>query len=280
MTKLQEIAIIALERAYKIHQELGPRGEELVEKNQFGDKVLRVDIEAEKAVIDTFIGEKIPIRFISEEHGVVDLVKNPIYLGILDGLDGSNMYLIGRGIKRYGTMFGIFTGLDPLYDDYLFSGIMEHTANKLYYSLKGKGSKIKTTEGTTRIRSSGKKILDHATRIYIDEHGNDQKWHPFMKKVFSDKLSEFQLTWLGSSAMYYTDLAAGNADLVLECTYKSNLEKAVAFGLISESDGVMVSLDGIGLGQRKYLKFSQDKHIPVVSACTMELAQQLVNKVR
>ncbi len=271
--QLEKISITALNRAYKIHQELGAKGEELVEKNQFGDTALRVDIEAEKAVINTLKEAEVPIRIISEEHGITNIGGNPIYLGILDGLDGSDVYKKERGKGRYGTMLGIFSNLDPEYNDYIFSGVMEHSKNKLFYATKGNGSFVIENDKKTPIKCSNCKTLDKRTRIYIDEY-----WD-INKKTFSEKLKGFNTTYLGSSAVYYVDLASGKTDLVLECTRKGNLEIAVAYGLEIESGGVVVTSDGLSLGQKKYLEFGQDRYIPVISASTKQMAKELIKHI-
>jgi len=137
----------ALHRAYTTHEALGSRGEELVQKNQFGETALRIDIEAEEAVLDFLKESGIPIRVISEEHGKVGIVPSPVYLGILDGLDGSNRYQAGRGKECYGTMLGIFSNIDPVYGDYVTSGIMEHSTGKLFITEKGVGSFLLDAQG-------------------------------------------------------------------------------------------------------------------------------------
>ncbi|MBU0471938.1 MAG: hypothetical protein KKF89_04810 [Nanoarchaeota archaeon] len=279
INELKEISISALKNAYKIHESLGLSGEELIKKNQFGDTTLRVDIEAEKAVINTLQERNIPIRIISEEHGTIDITDNPIFLGVLDGLDGSNIYKKERGKGRYGTMFAIFSGLDPKYNDYIFSGIMEHSTRRLFHAFKNKGSFVIENDNIIPIKCSSCKTLDKETRVYIDEKDNDQKWHPFMKEIFTNKLKGYDLKWLGSSAVYYADLASGNADLALECTRKGNLEIAVAYGLVTESGGVIISLEGTSLESKKYLEFGQDKYIPVISAATKELALKLIEYI-
>ena len=129
--KLVELGIKALENAYKILEELGDKGLESIQKNPHGDTSLVGDIEAEKVVIDTFREANIPLRIISEEHGKVDLSDNPQFLAVLDGLDGTSVYKTARGKGRYGTMFGIFSNLDPTYEDYIFSGVMEHSSKRL-----------------------------------------------------------------------------------------------------------------------------------------------------
>src|SRR3989344_1695102 len=136
----EQIALDSLHRALSVHDNLGETGEELVQKNQFGETTLRVDIECEKAILNFLREVKIPIRVISEEHGQVDITENPRYLGILDGLDGSNVYKKGRGRDRYGTMFGIFSSTNPSYEDYLASGIMEHSTKRLFFAIKNGGA--------------------------------------------------------------------------------------------------------------------------------------------
>ena len=271
---LEKTALTSLEKAYQIHQELGVTGEELVQKNQFGETALKVDIEIEKAIIEVLRKAGIPIRIISEEHGITEIGNNPIYLGVLDGLDGSSVYKKKRGKGRYGTMLGIFSSLDPKYDDYLFSGVMEHSTRRLFYAIKGKGSFVITDDKHESIHCSDNIKLNEKTRIYVDEYFD------INKKVFSEKLQGFHLTYSDSSATYYVDLASGNVDLVLECTRKGNLEIAVAYGLVTESGGVMITLDSRSLGPKKYLKFGQDGHVPVISSSTKKLAEELIKRIK
>lgn len=58
------------------------------------------------------------------------------------------------------------------------------------------------------------------------------------------KLKDYHFLHSNSSAIHYVDLAQGKVDLVLECTRKRNLEIAVAFGLINETNGIIVTIDG------------------------------------
>lgn len=271
-SQLKKIAIDALNKAHQTHEELGVHGrQESVKKNQFGETALRVDIEAEEAVINTLREANLPIRIISEEHGEVDIVKNPIYLGVLDGIDGTRALKAKKGM--YGTMFGIFSNLNPKYDDYLFSGVMEHSTKRLFYVSKGKKSLVITKGKTTPISCLNTSKLDKKIKIYIDEY-----WD-FNKKTFSEKLQGFNTDCLNSSAHHYLSLISGQADLVLECTRKGNLEIAVAYGLVTKAGGVMETLDGVSLGQKKYLKFGQDKNIAVITASTKQLARELIEYI-
>ena len=278
---IKRLGIEALQKAYNVHETLGIFGEETIRKNEFGDTALKVDIEAEEAIINFLKEQNFPIRIVSEEHGTIDLSNNPLFLGVLDGLDGSSRYKSGRGINRYGTMFGIFDGINPNYDDYLFSGVFEHSKKRLFYALKNQGSFLVENDVERVIKTSGSKTLDDKTRIYIDEDGTDsQKWFSFMRKEFSYKMKEFKLTCLGASCVYYIDVASGTADLALECTRKGNLEIAIAYGLEKESGGVMMEINGEDLGNKKYLEFSQDKYTSIITASTKELANHLIQYLK
>ena len=66
-------------------------------RNQFGESALELDVRAKETVLDTLRESQVPIRVVSEEHGTADIGANPRFLGLLDGLDGSNRYLAGPG---------------------------------------------------------------------------------------------------------------------------------------------------------------------------------------
>ena len=270
----EQITLDSLRRALLVHDTLGETGEELVQKNQFGETALRVDVGCEKAILDFLKEAGVPIRIISEEHGQVDITDNPRYLGVLDGLDGSNVYKKERGRARYGTMFGIFDTVNPSYQDYIASGIMEHPTKRLFIALKNGGAFIMEGDKRTPIHSSGRTQLDPDTQIYIDEY------FEINRNTFSNKLQNFKPKSrdfsAGSSAVHYADVASGVADLVLECTRKNNLEIAIAYGLETEAGAVMVDLDGVTIGDKKYLEFGQKETVPIITAATKELADRLL----
>ncbi len=269
--EIEQIVIEALKGTKQVHDELGSGGEKLVAKNQFGETALKVDIEAEKAVLDTLKKHSVPIAVISEEHGTVYLVKNPLYIGILDGLDGSRLYKKMRGKSEYGTMFAIFENRSLLaYEDYIVGGVMQHATDKLFLVSRGKGSHVLEGDKQSPIQTSQQRKLVSDTRIYVDECCNVNK------KFFSERLKGHDIKCLKCSALYYVDVASGAADLALECTRKGNLEIAVAYGLIKEAGGVMVTMDGRSIGRQNYYTFGQREHIPIITAATKDLADNVI----
>ncbi len=272
---LGEIVKIALNKAYNMHELLGLKGEELIQKNQFGETALRVDIENEKAILNFLKDNKIPIRVISEEHGIVDIDSNPKYLGILDGLDGSNRYQAGRGKERYGTMFGIFSNINPIYDDYIAGGIFEHSTGKLFFAEKEVGAFVNIGEQKEKLHVSNKNLLNNETKIYINEY-----WD-ICQKIFTDNLiKEFKWSDPKAYSSYFSDLISGNVDLVLTCTSKNNLELAIGFGLLKEAGGIMIDINGRNLQKEKYLEFGQKEQLPIIIASTNELAKELIQYLK
>lgn len=278
--KVCRIGATGLLDAKRVHDDLGRFGLNKIQNNRFGEMALSGDVACEKAVIDVLEISGIPIRLYSEEHGdkergMTSFCDKPIFTGVLDGIDGSFQYKKGVGENRYGTMFQISQGVDPTYNDYIFCGVMEHCSGNLYVATKNYGSELRVGECVGDIQTSDVKKLSHDTKIYADEH-----WD-VVNETFSNPLKAdgFDVTCLSASCIYYMDVANGSADLALECTRKGNLELMVAYGLIKEAGGVMVTLDGEDIGDQKYLSFGQGEreHIPIITAATQELAEDLID---
>ena len=181
---LETILISALQYAAREHDELGARGLELVQRNQHNEMAMLCDIKAEETVLNRFRQAAVPIRFFTEEHGVVDLTpaEKILYTGVLDGLDGSRVYRNERGTGRYGTMLSVFDGIDPAYNDYLASGIIEHATKSIFCAEKGKGSMVRLNGFKMPLKVSAERRLDENTRIYIDDF-----WE-INRKTFAEKL--------------------------------------------------------------------------------------------
>ncbi len=278
MVKTAEgIVKTALEKVSINHVNLGEKGKTIIKKNQFGDTALRADIEAEKVIIDYLHEIEFPTRIISEEHGIDDsLYKKPIFLVIIDGIDGTKAYK--KRLGQYGTIFAIYDGLEPHYDEYLASGIIEHITRRLFIASKGNGAfaidlKLKKRKPMP-IHCSRANQLTRDTKIHIDE-----AWK-INREVFSKNLTNFQTSDLYSTAAHYVNLIIGNTDAVLECTRKLNLEIAGAYGLMREAGVETVDLNGNNIANKIYVEWGQDRHIPVISAATYGLSRSLIGHIK
>lgn len=274
---LKTAGIESLIAAKKVHDTLGEDGLTPVPSpNQFGEQALKVDVEAENAVLNTLSAFKMPMRVISEEHGTIDITANPKYLGILDGIDGTANYRSGRNTLRYATMLGIYPGLDPTYSGYFFSGMMEHTTNKLWYAVSGKGSIVCDLNSYKQklVKTSNVKEFTSDCVIYTALSYSET---PIGKRLI-EFLEPYNTSEPKSAAISYLDLASGIADLQVEITRKGNLEQGVAYGFIAEAGGVMVDRNNRSIGNQKWLEWGQGEHILLITASTAELASDFQKK--
>jgi len=276
--KLAELGIEALQRAHQDHNQLGEEGKKSKRKNAFGEIALKADIQCEEAILDFLREKEFPAIVHSEEHGEVTL-KEPKFTAMLDGLDGSVAYRKGEG--RYSTMFGIFEGTDPTYNDYIFCGVMEHTTGNLYFAIKGEGSFViengeRTPIKTSPVNGKHKDLLANA-RFYVDIEFDNVTGTRIIQDNFLSKLPGFNIKSELSSAAHWTDLASGEADVVLECARKGNLELAVGYGLVTEAGGVVVGLNNVSIGDKKYNLWGQGRknYVPFIAAATPELAREV-----
>ncbi len=269
-----EIGILALRAAKSVHDRLGEDGLTVVPSlNQFGEQALKADIETEKAVLEALRKSGLPIRVVSEEHGTTDLSGKPEFLGILDGIDGTSQYREGRNKLRYATMLGIAFGADPRYKDYLFSGFMEHSTNRLWIGLRGQGGFLVDSDGNrTQIHTSDKTIFDESAQIYA----LTPKYSDTAKKYLTNLTENFQTHTIVSLAISYADVASGKADLEVGVTRKRNLEQMIAYGLITEAGGVMVDINEKSIANQKYLSWGQKRALLYVTAATQELARSFI----
>ncbi|MBI2545151.1 MAG: hypothetical protein HYW22_00950 [Candidatus Aenigmarchaeota archaeon] len=284
---LRQICIDALIKSYKRHQKLGKDGLKELTKNFAGETSLVADWDAEEAVIETLRNHKVPITIVSEEHGTVRLGSE--FTGVLDGLDGTNRYeafISGDRTARYGTMFAIFEGTNPIYGNYIFSGIMEHPTGRLITASRDKGIHlIDPSTGKSKLVESDLRTELDPKRIRADT-GSKAKHFPFVVDAYIKKLPELHLLSdnisLRSSAAHYADFALGEADWVFECTRKHNLEIAVAYGLVRERGGVMVSLDGKDIGNQRYFEFHYDPedYVVVISAPNLQAAKTVIKRLK
>lgn len=271
--EISEIGIEALREAKRVHDLLGKEAKSTVCKNQFGEQALRADLETEGVVIDVLRRRRLPVRVKSEEHGVMDLADEPVYLSVLDGIDGTGELIKGYGVRRYGTMLEICSSVHPRYGDYLFSGIMEHSSNRLWMASLGGGATVVDGYGyQVSMVSSDRVVYDDGCVVFVDTN------HEFSRQYFNQLLGRSNTFEINSYAVAYADLAAGAIDLIAGVTKKGNLEQMISFGLLREVGADTMTLDGRSLEDRYYFEFGQVDNIPFVSVANKALGRDFLSK--
>ena len=274
---LKQLGIAALQEAHTTFLKLVQDGSarQDVGQNQFGEMAMQIDISSEEVVIKHLRAysdkTKQGIRVVSEEHGELVVGDKPALTAFLDGFDGSSVFRDSQGKARGGTMFSLYEGADPRFQDYLLGGIVDHILGKLVVASKGNGTLLMADGKTSTAHVSDTKVLDSSTNIDIDEGVQNYPTFPSHEQgYFYDSIkSAFKTRYVGSSAVYFFDLAVGVTDVVLEYGRKNNLEHMVAYPLIIESGGVMEFVSGGDLGPTHYSDYcAMDGGYPAIIAAS------------
>ena len=265
------VLVGALEAAAHTHARLGADGLKEIRKNQFGETALLLDWEAEAAVIKVLRESGLPIRLVSEEHGILELTAKPELTVVLDGLDGSNVFKQARGSGRYCTMLGMLRGVNPRYEDYICGGIIQHSPEKLLLTgVRGGGVTVTgSAEPTTAAANSGG--VGGAGHLRLASY-------PVALQAFGlspEQLAAHELQLVTSLGISFLDVVKGEVDLLLDCTHKNNLEQVIAFGLIREAGGDIRTKDGASIARQYYHSFGQDPASPIPLLAFVSAEKQL-----
>ncbi len=292
------IANEALVRTATTHRKLGASGLEYKSQNRFSESSLVGDWQAEEDVIATLKKYNVPVRLVTEEHGdAYGAVKigQARMTGMVDGLDGSGNFVDyqnwklgregGRRDAEYGTMFALYNGLTPIYDEGVTAGIMMHPLSSLLVWGRESGCWVKNPHTNTNERvkaaTSGRTVFDENTRVIINSYPNNRESYGLMlERLFARNLPS-GMAWksMGSTAAHYYHLATGSVDIVIEATRKQNLELAVGYPIINALGGTIVTEDGRSIGWHSYEKWGQDPTMPIptIAAATPELAKSFLD---
>ncbi|GEM_PF-4462309 len=266
----------ALRSAYLAQRKLLRKGNigEFVLKGSGLDRATRGDFESEEAVIKSFQRSGLPIRIFSEEHGQIDIGKNPRYFAVLDGVDGSSA-MAANPNTRCGTMVAIATTLDPLYRDFLFGGVTEYSTNRILFGVQGKGSTLIENPGVketvTSVVPKKRLPLGKDTRIYIDDPTLFEDYKPgitsgldavgqFMREKFTQPLKEGGLEHLSaqaSGAATSMDFLLGDVDALCLVIAKGVFEPPASYALTRSINGFVLGADGKDIGPRKWSTYGR-----------------------
>lgn len=273
----------ALESAQRVVKNLGDAGRKVSGTNAHGQEMLRADWDCEEAVIAELRG-KLPAQIRAEEHGIVNLVENPRVAVLLDGLDGSSVFLgkfpelyEQRNIPRhFSTMVAIFDRVNPTFGDYVACGWIDHATDTMYFATKGGGAFAKNN-GIIRTLSCASELkFNPQTLIYLE------RYFPELDRDFSPALQGCNVDCLFAGNAYLIDLVDPEvprhrrAGGVIHCSAKMGLECAIAYGLVREAGGVITDGTGKDLENVHYVDFVSGPIKPYIAAASRQFAQDLV----
>lgn len=210
--------------------------------NAKGDRSLGMDVAIEMAVI-TYIQERnLPVQIYSEEVGVVEGSHlNPQYTFSMDPLDGSVNYKYGQGNLPFGTLVAFFKGLNPILDDVVACGMIEHTTGNFFIF-----------DGKQTVDQNGNKVVlnpdwqvHKTTPVYLDTFYKEgmKAYTEFAQEVFIRNSGSV----VGNLTYTLSNISAVMAGISVRAE-----EIGAVYGLIKGAGGVIVDHEGTPLGEKRF----------------------------
>lgn len=259
-----------------------------VTTNQFGDTAIRIDIDAETAVIDYLAAKNINFVLRSEEHGNLPAARpaEPAVLATLDGLDGSSAFKKDPKRSWAGCMFALFDGGNPRYADYQAAGIVHHNAHMIVIAAKGQGVQVIDIPSRAEhsLPSPDKPSPTLPVCVDLPNFTADDPIAAYgaLEQTLDGicRSLGYTTTCSGSTAEDFTRHLLGQSQAVVEGTRKGNLEFATAYALIHEAGGVFLDIEtGQDIGEKRFLQYGQSTHRPIAASRDSSAAKRIAKEI-
>lgn len=227
----------ALHQVGELHDSLGDSGRSSTTINRFGENAVLLDVEAEKLMINAVSQSGLPVKIVSEEHGVIPCKNGPAkFTVIMDGLDGSRVYTGEVEGPGYCSMLSFARGDDPSFEDSILTGIVVHRpCRQILVAVRGQG--ITIDDNLLDINQKGSQLQKHVV------HTHEQVFETLRLPRIADY---HPLSSLGYS--FFKIVSEGG--VLLDITHKQNLEHMIAFAAIIETGGVALLGDTVKNGEK------------------------------
>ena len=231
-----------------------------------GDKMKKIDLVAEKAIIETIEENKISCTLISEETGTKKIGQNPgdFYLTV-DPIDGTTNAI--RGIPFINTSLAVSKTLNL--KDINTALITDLIHNTTYSARKGRGA----YKNKRSIHPSKNKNLETAV-LGIDL--NTYKIKRIAPKLNSVIEKTGHIRHFGANALELCYIADGTTDAFIDLRSKLRVtDIAAAYLIIREAGGVILTPQGKELD----VPLSPTQRISFIAAGSRPLYQNLKENI-
>lgn len=228
-----------------------------------GDVSRRIDIVAEKTVLDYLREINFPGTVFGEECGLVEISPNPKGFVIMDAIDGSTNAVRGLPFFCCSLAYAPKDNLSSVTD-----GVIINLHNgDLYSATRGKGAYM-----------NGKKIHVHNEKpIYfvvgVDISGISPEALPQLAPILA---ASNHVRHFGAVALELAIFARGLVDVFVDLRKKLRITDVAAGYLIAlEAGGYVVDENGMPLDS----KLSYDKRISFIAAANKETLVDVMKKL-
>lgn len=230
-----------------------------------GDISRRIDIIAEKTVLDYLKEIKFDCVVLGEECGRVELSKNPKGFLIMDAIDGSANAVRGIPFFCCSLAFATKNNLSSVTDGV----VMDLSRGDMYYATKGKGAYM-----------NGKKISVNKDKkpIYLVLGIDVSGIAPAMLKKLSPLIATTNhVRHFGAIALELAIFSRGLADAFVDLREKLRITDVAAGILIAiEAGGHIVGKNGNPFDS----KLDNNKKISFIVASNNKILQDIIKKIK
>ena len=229
-----------------------------------GDISRKIDIVAEKTVLDYLKEIKFDCIVLGEECGRVELSKNPKGFIIMDAIDGSTNAVRGIPFFCCSLAFATDNKLSSITD----SVVMNLSNGEMYHATKGRGAFL----NKQRIHTNEKSHLYFV--VGLDMSGISQDSLQRLAPIIS---ASNHIRHFGAVALELAIFARGLVDVFVDLRDKLRITDVAAGYLIAlEAGGYIVDMSGKSLDS----DLSYESRISFVAAANKEFLDDIVKKLK
>ncbi|MEM3788684.1 MAG: inositol monophosphatase family protein [Candidatus Bathyarchaeia archaeon] len=232
-----------------------------------GDPIKQIDMEAEKAIVETLVRQGISFTLISEESGLREYGENPNenYV-IADPIDGTTN--LTRGIPFYATSIAVST--KPKLNTIHTALVADLFHGTTYTAEKGKGA----YRNDEKIAPSKQISLEDAV-IGIDL--NTYKAHEIAPRLTSLIEKTKHIRHLGANALELCYVADGTTDAFIDIRGKlRTTDTAAAWLIIKEAGALLTTPDGKPLNA----KLDPKEKLTFVASANQQIHEKILSLIK
>ncbi len=265
MTNWESILKEAGEQVQSIADQYKGRksGLEAMGQGAGGDITMKVDADAEKAIMDIIKGQVEDVRFVTEEAGVVG-PAGASWIVIIDPIDGSGNY--ARRLPFYCTSIAVLDG--PTLNEAKHGLVRDLVSEETYYAERGAGAE---RDGTPISTSKAKNLKDSCVGIDMSKapRATVERLVPLIAAVRKP-------AHLGANALEMAFLADARIDAFVDMRDRMRVVDFAAGYLIAKEAGAVMSDPQ---GGPINTKISLEEKFNVVASCNATLHEKILNLI-
>ncbi len=232
-----------------------------------GDPIKQIDIEAEKAIVETLVGQDISFTLISEESGIREYGENSGENYVTaDPIDGTTN--LTRGIPFYATSIAV--SKKPKLDAVHTALVADLIHDTTYTAEKRKGA----YRNNQKISPSKQTTLEEAI-VGIDL--NTYKAREIAPQLTSLIEKTKHIRHLGANALELCYVADGKTDAFIDIRGKlRTTDTAAAFLIINEAGALITTLDG----KRLNTKLHPKEKLTFIASANQKIHEKILSLIK